>query len=109
MTSLKNIFAKNVKENRRKCGLSQAKLAEMADVSTHYVAMIELAHNFPSSEIIERFAVALNIEIYELFVVSHSLKEELEQLRQLLVSDIRQLVEEAVETAFLKREMKPRK
>ncbi|AEF85109.1 DNA-binding protein [Treponema primitia ZAS-2] len=108
MARLREIFANNLKENRKKCGFSQEKLAEMAEVSTHYIAMIELARNFPTSEIIERLAAVLDIEIYELFVVSHSPKEELEKLRRTLVTEIRQMVEEAVETAFAKRDKKPK-
>jgi transcriptional regulator with XRE-family HTH domain len=109
MIGLREIFAKNLKENRKKCGFSQEKLAAMAEVSTHYIAMIELAHNFPSSEIIERIATALNVEIYELFVVSRSPKEELDKLRQWFITDIRQMIEETVETAFAKRDIKPRR
>jgi transcriptional regulator with XRE-family HTH domain len=108
MAGLREIFAKNLRENRKKCGFSQAKLAEMADVSTHHVAMIELARNFPTSDLMERLAVALDIEIYELFVVSHSPEEELEGLRQTLITDVRQTVEEAVENAFAKRDKKPK-
>jgi transcriptional regulator with XRE-family HTH domain len=108
MATLREIFAKNLREKRRDCGFSQAKLAEMADVSTHHIAMIELAHNFPTSELMERLAAALDIEIYELFVVAHSPKEELENLRQSLVVDIRQTIEKAVETAFIKRDKRPK-
>jgi hypothetical protein len=71
--------------------------------------MIELARNFPTSEIIERLANALDIEIYELFVVSHSPEEELERLRQILITGARQTVEEAVENAFVKRDKKPKR
>jgi transcriptional regulator with XRE-family HTH domain len=106
MTRLREIFAKNLKENRKKCGFSQEKLAEKAEVSTHYIAMIELTRNFPTSDIIERLAAVLDIEIYELFVISHSPKEELEKLRRSLVTDLRQTVEDAVETAFAKQDKK---
>jgi transcriptional regulator with XRE-family HTH domain len=109
MIPLREIFAKNLKANRKNCGLTQAKLAELADISTHYIAMMELAHNFPTAEIIERIAAALDIEIYELFAISRSPKEELDKFRQLLIIDMRQMVEDAVETAFSKRDMKPRK
>jgi transcriptional regulator with XRE-family HTH domain len=106
MAGLREIFAKNLKESRKKCGFSQAKLAEIANVSTHHVAMIELARNFPTSELMERLADALDIEIYELFVVSHSPEEELERLRQTLITDVRQTVEEAVENALAKQDKK---
>jgi DNA-binding XRE family transcriptional regulator len=47
MSQPRDIFAKNLKKNRRKCGFSQAKLADKVNVSTHHIAMIELARNFP--------------------------------------------------------------
>jgi transcriptional regulator with XRE-family HTH domain len=106
MAGLREIFANNLKENRQKCGFSQAKLAELVDVSTHHIAMIELARNFPTSKLLERLADALDIEIYELFVVSYSPKEELKKLRQTLIADVRQTIEEAVENAFEKQNKK---
>ena len=106
MERLREIFAKNLKENRQKRGLSQEKLAELVNVSTHHIAMIELTRSFPASELMERLADALNIEIHELFVAAHSPAEELNLLRRTLVTDIRQTVEEAVENAFARREGK---
>jgi transcriptional regulator with XRE-family HTH domain len=108
MAGLRDIFAKNLREKRQKCGFSQAKLAEKAGISTHYIAMIELSRNFPASKVMERLAAALGVEIYELFVASHSPEEELEKLRRTLVADIQKTVEKAVETAFAKREKKPK-
>jgi len=51
--SLRDIFAKNLRENRRKCGFSQEKLAEKAGVSTQYLAMMEIARKFPTAEVLE--------------------------------------------------------
>jgi DNA-binding XRE family transcriptional regulator len=45
MTNLRDIFAHNLKEKRRNCGFSQAKLAEMVNVSVHHIATIETARN----------------------------------------------------------------
>jgi transcriptional regulator with XRE-family HTH domain len=104
MASLREFFAKNLRDSRRKRGFSQARLAEMAGVSTHHIAMIELARNFPAPELIERLADALDIEIYELFAASRSPEEELTRLRKTLAADLRRMVEEAVENAFVKRD-----
>jgi len=100
LASLREIFVKNLKENRRKCGFSQEKLAEKAEISTHYLAMIELTHNFPTVEVIERLASALNIDAYEFFVISHSPKEELEKLRKDIISEIKQTIGENIEKAL---------
>jgi transcriptional regulator with XRE-family HTH domain len=106
MASLREIFAKNLRENRKKCGLSQEKLAEKADVSTHYIAVIELAKNFPAADVIERLAGALNIDVSELFVSVHSIDDDLKNNRRILFEGIRQTVEEAVDKAFAKQDRK---
>lgn len=99
MAQPKKIFAKNLRENRRKCGFSQEKLAEKVNVSTHHIAMIEIARNFPTSELIERIANALNVKICELFIESYSASEELEKLRMEIKSDMKQLFDEFIENA----------
>lgn len=68
MASLREVFIQNLKEKRKQCRLFQAKLAELVDVSTHHIAMIELARNFPTIDLIERLAQALGAEVYELFI-----------------------------------------
>ena len=90
MSSVREIFAKNLKENRRKCGFSQEKLAEKAKISTQYLAMMEIARKFPTSEILERIAAALNINVYELFLIDHSPREELELLRKDIIREMKQ-------------------
>ena len=94
MANLRDTFAKNLKKFRKNCRLSQEKLAEKVDVSTHHIAMIELARNFPTPGLIERIADTLGIEIYELFVEESSPVKELEQLRQDIRNDMKQLLSE---------------
>ena len=72
----------------------------MVDVSTHHIGMLELTRNFPTFDLIERLAKALNIEIYELFVESYSPREELDKLRRDIMGEIKQTVTEAVNEAF---------
>ncbi|MDR2552156.1 MAG: helix-turn-helix domain-containing protein [Treponema sp.] len=103
MEGLREIFAHNLRKNRRKCGLSQEKLAELVEVSTHHIAMIETAKSFPAADLLERLADVLNIEIHELFLASHASESELERLRRTLVIDVRQTVDEAVGKAFEKQ------
>jgi transcriptional regulator with XRE-family HTH domain len=100
MAGLREIFAHNLKEKRRKCALTQAQLAEKADVSTHHIGMLEIARNYPTMELVERIADALGIEIYELFVAPLSTHEELERLYQTVAKDIEQVVGEAIQKAL---------
>ena len=106
MTNLRDIFAHNLKEKRRNCGFSQAKLAEMVNVSVHHIATIETARNYPTLDLVERMANALNIEIYELFINPLSPHEELERLYQTVAKNIEQVVSQAIENALKDKQKK---
>jgi len=99
MASLRDILASNLKENRKKHGISQAKLAEKANITTQYIAMIEVSRKFPTPEMLDRIAKALDIEAYELFVVKPSPEGAMELLHDTLVGNIERIVGEAVEKA----------
>jgi len=100
---IRNILARNLREHRRKCGFSQEKLAEKTGISTQYLAMIEIARKFPASEVLERLAEAMNIKVYELFLIDYSPREELELLRKDIINEMKQtfgeIVEQALQTA----------
>ncbi|MDR2021364.1 MAG: helix-turn-helix transcriptional regulator [Treponema sp.] len=100
MACLREIFAYNLKEKRRKCGFTQAQLAEKVDVSTHHIGMLEIARNYPTLELVERLAGVLDVEIYELFVDPLSSREELKRLYQIVANDIERVVGEAVQKVF---------
>ena len=100
MTNLRDILAKNLKENRKKCGISQAKLAEKANITTQYIAMIEVSRKFPTPEMLDRIATALGIEAYELFKVELSPQNAMEQLHDTLVGNIERVISQAVEKAI---------
>ena len=99
MEDLRVILASNLRNNRRRLDITQPELAEMADLSTHYVAMIELTRKFPTPEVLERLAKALGIAAHELFTVPPSPENALERLRMEVLHDIKQTVSEAVEKA----------
>ena len=100
---IRNILARNLREHRRKCGFSQEKLAEKTGISTQYLAMIEIARKFPASEVLERLAEAMDIKVYELFLIDYSPREELELLRKDIISEMKQtfgeIVGQALQTA----------
>ena len=102
IVSLREIYAKNLRENRRKCGFSQEKLAEKARISTQYLAMMEIARKFPTSDVLERIAAALDINVYELFLIDHSPREELELLRQDIINEMKQTFSGIIEQTFKK-------
>jgi len=98
--SLKEIFAKNLRENRRKLGFSQEKLAEKTGISTQYLAMMEIARKFPTSTVLERIAISLNINVYELFLIEHSPRDELEQLRKDIIDEMKQTFDVSLKKAI---------
>jgi len=100
MEDIREILAANIKENRRRKGLTQEKLAEMADMSLNYLAILELARKFPSGEMLERIAEVLEIEPHELFLVDTSPQNELKQLRQEIKDDINNAFGKRLEKAI---------
>jgi len=86
MTDLRGLLAKNIKKRRKFLGISQAILAEKANTSSHYIAQIEQRKKFPSSEMLERIASALNFDSPELFA-SKTFREEAVNKAQKYVND----------------------
>ena len=99
MTSLRQLLAINMKENRKKLGISQAKLAEKANLSTQYIAMIELSRKFPSPEILEKIALALELDTPEMFSMPPSVEGTALHLCKSILNDLEQTVGETVNTA----------
>jgi transcriptional regulator with XRE-family HTH domain len=66
--NLREIFILNLKKFRKSENLSQMKLAEMCGTAASYIGEIEIGRKFPSVEMIEKIAGALNVEAYRLFI-----------------------------------------
>lgn len=103
MEDLRDILAANLRENRRRLDISQPKLAEMSDLSTHYVAMIETSRKFPTPEVLARLAKALGIPPHKLFHIPASPEDALERLHREVLIDIKQVVGEAVEKTIAEK------
>jgi transcriptional regulator with XRE-family HTH domain len=102
MTDIRVILANNIKEHRRKYGFSQDRLAEIANISSQYLATVETCRKFPTPEVLDRLAGALGIETYELFTVAPTPHNELQYLR----NDIISAVVEAVKQSFAEESKK---
>ena len=68
MIKLRKIIAENIRAYRKEMGISQLKLASMIDSAPNYIAMIEAEKRFPTDTMLEKIAIALNKEPYELFM-----------------------------------------
>ncbi len=62
---IKQRFAKNLKKLRKSRKLTQEKLAELVGVDFRYISFLENAKSFPSCDLIEKLAAALNIDSSE--------------------------------------------
>jgi transcriptional regulator with XRE-family HTH domain len=71
MTNLRQLLGTNIKIYRNACGISQSKLAERVDTATNYISAIEAGRRFPSVEVLEKIALALEIDTPELFSVKN--------------------------------------
>jgi len=67
MTNIRDVLAVNLKQHRQARGWSQAYLAEKTETSTNYIGMLENSVKFPSSEMIQKLAYALEIDPTALF------------------------------------------
>jgi transcriptional regulator with XRE-family HTH domain len=84
-----------MKVQRHILGLSQAKLAEKVNTSAHYIGMIELERKFPTPEMLERIAVALEIDGPDLFSTKwrpEDLANDKKKFRDLVISDITKVI-----------------
>ena len=88
MTNLRALLAKNIKKRREKLGISQAKLAEKAGTSSNYIAQIEQQSKFPSSEMLERLALALEFDSAELFAIGPFPADALQKFQDGIKTDI---------------------
>ncbi|AEF81998.1 DNA-binding protein [Leadbettera azotonutricia ZAS-9] len=88
MTSLRALLALNMKEQRRISGISQAKLAEKVNTSTHYIGMIETGKKFPSPEMLERIAAALAIDSPDLFSKKDYSPDAIKKFEEQVLQDI---------------------
>jgi transcriptional regulator with XRE-family HTH domain len=100
MRDIREVLTANLKENRRIQGLTQEQLAEKADVSAHYIAIIETCKAFPKPEILERLAAALNIETHQLFSMPPGTDESLERIERNVVATIERVVAKSIKEAF---------
>ena len=89
---VRQVLALNLKKNRQKCGLTQEKLAEKAGISAHYLAMVEVSKKFPTPEMLDKLAQALDINTVQLFDFSATPEGALLHLEQSIISNIEHIV-----------------
>jgi len=84
-----------MKVQRQILGVSQEKLARKVGTSPHYIGMIESEKKFPSPEMLERIAAALDLDAPALFSTkSYSSPKTgtMATFQEELVNDITQII-----------------
>ncbi|MFP3959225.1 MAG: helix-turn-helix domain-containing protein [Spirochaetaceae bacterium] len=66
MTRVQQLIARNLRSARKACGITQVDLAERCGISASFVSEVEAARKYPSAEVLERLADALEIRPYQL-------------------------------------------
>jgi transcriptional regulator with XRE-family HTH domain len=96
---LKGILGKNIKIFRSRKQLSQADLAERADISITFLSNIERGNNYPQAGTLCNIAQALEIEVWELFRAKPS-SDDHNLLVSRMSEDITRQVNHALETVY---------
>ena len=101
MTKIQECLAKNIKQFRKMRHLTQEQLAERIGTSTNYIGTIEIGKKFPSPQMLERIAEALNIDSLQLFQSDRNFTIEnfldIEALKQSLLKNISKAVDNSLD------------
>jgi transcriptional regulator with XRE-family HTH domain len=88
MTNLRDLLAKNIRKRRKSLGISQSVVAEKVGTSTHYIGQIEQCKKFPSPEMLERIAAALEMDSPELFSTQVFTEEAIKIVQDKVQADL---------------------
>jgi transcriptional regulator with XRE-family HTH domain len=96
---IKDILGRNIKYFRFHRQLSQADLAEKADISVTFLSNLERGKMFPKIETLSRITKGLEVEVHELFRTD-LIPEENKEIINRLSEDIKKNVNLAMTEVF---------
>ena len=67
---VRQLIGLRIKEQRLKCKMTQAQLAEKVNVATKHQSCIETGKNFPSADLIEKYAKVFKMDVTDLLTIS---------------------------------------
>ena len=73
---VRKVLAQNIKKRRKELEITQAKLAELADISEPYMNDIERCQTWISDKTLSKLAWTLNLELHELFIENNEPTEK---------------------------------
>ena len=95
MTDIRKVLAENMKNRRKVLNLSQAELAEKIGTAPNYISKIESKKQFPSVQMIESIALALDIDTIDLFSLKIQKTQSLEEVQENLLKKMNTIVKSA--------------
>lgn len=96
--NLKKDFGKRLKELRTKSGITQCAIAEIVGIDPKHLSHIETGKSFPKADLIEKFALALNVDYTSLFKTNH-LKNK-EELIESINANLKNLDDEKIKEIY---------
>jgi transcriptional regulator with XRE-family HTH domain len=96
---LRTILGKGIRFYRHQRRISQADLAEKADISVTFLSNIERGVKYPTSDTLSAIAKGLEVEVFELFRHDHSPAKN-RKLFERFKTDITKNVMETLETVY---------
>ena len=107
---IRAVLGANLKKWRKRRNWSQMKLAEEADISMNFLSEIERGVKWPFPETLHNLALALNVEVFELFKKDSDKDSSLGKHMGRFSDDIAIAIEQAVKKAILqvKKQYKPK-
>ncbi|MBE7708025.1 MAG: helix-turn-helix transcriptional regulator [Cyanobacteria bacterium SIG27] len=84
--NIKKDFGARIKELRIKKGITQYQLAELINIDPKHMSHIETGRSFPKADLIEKLALAFNLEYTELFKTNHlqNRQNKIEKINKIL-------------------------
>ena len=104
MTELRKILGTNMKAYRMELGYSQARLAELVNTATNYIAQIENGKRFPTDGMLEKIAFALQKKAHELFSVGNYEKKEEKDWQAQVLIDLEHFIQKKIIEAKKKKQ-----
>lgn len=68
VSNSKKLLGRRISQMRKKCGLSQEKLAELLNIDPNSVSRIECGVHYPSLDTLEKISNILNVEMGDFFL-----------------------------------------
>ena len=84
---VKRMLGLRIKEFRKFRKMTQEQLAELIGIEPNNVSKIEIGKNYPTPENLAKIALALNIEIHELFMFDNGPKP-IEEIKTFVINEV---------------------